>query len=339
MTCGINLGLLLVGLLQTVHLCCSWTILEGKGPHTHVGPSDVHGRPDDGSRPQDEFRQGYAVKSGIPPPDFNKGLSPLQLPHTASLSRHYPSVRHFPQPQWRGVDSSVNVPWSGQGTRRTSQDAAGKSKFQSPSSKGSYLFSSGPQSWPAAWEPGRVAKMHRKPDSSAQLTGLKNDDITPQKEYIQETSGVARGRRVNGNKGKKKTNQYSQSNPIINNIQERYEIPLSRHFGLSHSYQGPAYNQNPALHTASYGGGGQRFAPTRVHQVPHRFGGHPIKRLGEEEMVVVKMTTHAPVTRPVHTFPTRPTESYRPRKPSVHQKSKWLRIRSNQLTGGARVLG
>ncbi len=80
----------------------------------------------------------------------------------------------------------------------------------------------------------------------------------------------------------------------------------------------------PASETGGAGTSGQRFAPTRTHSIPKRFGGHAIRRL--RDPVDQK---EASVRKPqqTNTAPSQQTVSYKPQAQSVHQESKWKRIR------------
>ncbi|XP_055081414.1 uncharacterized protein LOC129456667 [Periophthalmus magnuspinnatus] len=260
--------------------------------------------------------------------------------------------------------------WSGQqGGPQSGQQGAlltSHNAYRQPDSHRSEqnLLSRSDSLQPAAWKPHSVANSYQKPglDASVQLTGLNgNDGVILPKEYTKATSGLSRGRKVyrNGGSGKN-TYPKTQTIPKVSPLHEQYQ-PLSRQFGL-HQSQTSAYNQNPQPFPLQTGvnlapvhirgpemqsrrlGPGQRFAPTRLHYIPQLFGGHNIKRLGDEQTLEQTTTTQRskkPVTYPIktYTFPPRHTQSYMPQRPVLHQKSKWLRIRSHQLTGAAGVFG
>lgn len=264
-----------------------------------------------------------------------------------SVSKHDSSDKH----------TGIGRTWPyQQGTRRTSQYASGKSDFQSPS-RSSYLFPSG-SNQPLAWKPHSAAKPQQEPssDMGVQFTGPSGGVLNPLEKFVQKpTSAFARGRRVNQKVGSRKPwslpfSQISKTpyNPVAGTLHEHYEQPFPPQFALHQPHQVSAYNQNPPLglpHTGTASvpvlvknydstsgrlGPGQRLAPTKTHNIPSQFGGYAIKRLTDEE-------SDEPVTtpRPVqsYTFPPRQTESFTPRQPRVHHKSKWLRIKSSQLIG------
>ncbi|XP_031597582.1 uncharacterized protein LOC116321781 isoform X1 [Oreochromis aureus] len=73
----------------------------------------------------------------------------------------------------------------------------------------------------------------------------------------------------------------------------------------------PAYGSNTVGNLA------QRFAPTRIYEVPEHFGGYAIRRLGDEEVDQVPQTT---------TPPPQQMEYLNPSK-SEHPYAKWMRIK------------
>ncbi|XP_055013417.1 uncharacterized protein LOC129410100 [Boleophthalmus pectinirostris] len=409
MTCGINLGILLICFLQAVHVCCSWALQDGEGSrreHTNspVGLSHVRVRGRfEGSRPQDEFRQAFVVKSSSIDSGSNQGLYNQWNTHTASQTNPH-KYYHGPQtnpkkyttdtiygkvPPTHTLSRSPSFASGSSVSKRDSSNTgvvktlSGQqeglhtsqytySKPEGHNSKQSLLSQSGSHQ-PAAWKPHDVAN-YQKPglDVSTQLTNLNgNGGLIPPKEYVRATSGLSRGRKVYPNGGsRKKTYPQPQTKLVVSPLHEQYQPPISQQFGLYQSRQGSAYNQSPQLVSLQTGvklapvhmsglelqgerlGPGQRFAPTRIHYIPRMFGGHNIKRLGDEQPLK-QTTTHRPLqttttqrskeplTYPakMYTFPPRHTESFRPRQPGLLLKSKWMRIRSNQLTGGAGVVG
>lgn len=105
------------------------------------------------------------------------------------------------------------------------------------------------------------------------------------------------------------------------------------------SYQA-SWNSNNAAQGAhgipSSGNGhsetsGQRFAPTRIYDIPHRFGGFAIRRLQtpddqEEESIRKPQQTYMSPSQQTYTAPSQ-SESSRQQVQSVHPKTKLMRIR------------
>ncbi|XP_039976960.1 serine/arginine repetitive matrix protein 2-like [Xiphias gladius] len=86
--------------------------------------------------------------------------------------------------------------------------------------------------------------------------------------------------------------------------------------------------QNAAASGSSRAGtSSQRFAPTRTHNIPKSFGGFAIRRLRGPD-AQKKAGIQKP--RETYTLPPRQTAPYEPKDPSVHQASKWKRIRLYQ---------
>ncbi|CAK6961104.1 uncharacterized protein LOC121912395 [Scomber scombrus] len=150
-------------------------------------------------------------------------------------------------------------------------------------------------------------------------------------------------------------------------------------FNFSTSNEGPRYSPsqsgagNPSLSiyqqkgspNSRAGTSGQRFAPTKTHNIPERFGGFAIRRLGDTDqkvqntwkpqqtyMAPTQQTYMAPTqqtyaARPQQTYaalpqqtymaPTQQTVSYKPPVQSAHKPSKWLRVRP-QHAGAERLI-
>lgn len=352
--------IVLVCSLQALQVCRSWVLHEGQG--SHVGVWSAHGRSED-RRPQDEFRQAY-VKGGSM--DTKQLLQRKRF--TVLQAGHSPSVQYNPssqaKPRWHEVDTSGgNVPKRafgqassmainfvsdpsnmhngglrtspGQQGTRTGQYVPSKPEVQSPKVSSRQ---------PSAWKPPSSGKVHSKPGvaASAQWTDFKRKGgFKKPKEHMRATSGLSRGRKVDL-KGdfKKHSPSHSHVNPVHLNIHEWYERPISHRFGLHPSEaSGPASVDHELQGRRP--GFGQEPAPAIAHRISWLFGRHPIKRLGDEDLLEETTITEKPMTREptkTYTFPPRLAESFRSRPPNVHKKSKWMRIRPNQLTGllGAR---
>uniref|UniRef100_A0AAV2K5P3 Endopeptidase S2P n=1 Tax=Knipowitschia caucasica TaxID=637954 RepID=A0AAV2K5P3_KNICA len=154
------------------------------------------------------------------------------------------------------------------------------------------------------------------------------------KEHIQATSGLSRGSRVHANGGRRKTH--------ASRLHETSRLPMPWKSGFPQPHL-VSHNFGVKLAPEQQSGPGQglRYAPVIVHYIPQEFGGYPIKRLGDEEPVAQTTTpTTRRAARPStlphvrrYTFPPRHKQTLKPRKPSVHKSSKWIRIQSKQLTG------
>ncbi|KAK7898807.1 hypothetical protein WMY93_019660 [Mugilogobius chulae] len=388
MTCGINLGILLVCILQAVHLCSSLAFQKGEGSQTGhsnspVGLSHARGR-FEGSRPQDKFRQAYVVKSSSTDSRANQKLYNKPYAHTASHA--YPKYSQSSRTNPKGynkdsiygnMSSKRNFGLSAiaSGSSVSKQDSSNRhngvlrikpgqgglriskythSKPGSHSSKPSPLSQSSAHQ-PTVWKPHSGAKVPQKP-------GLDKSQRTQPKEHVHETSGLSRGRKVSQNGSSRKPSYPLSQSSSRASFHEMSQLPKPWPVGQQ-SHEGSDQHQSPRLVSHQPGikpvsvhmrgsellsgrlGPGKRFAPTKIHNIPQPFGGHPIKRLGNDPVVWTTTTTKMPkkqvTRRPVktYTFPPRPTPSYKPQQQSVHQKSKWMKIRSNQLTGASGVFG
>ncbi|XP_023121356.2 uncharacterized protein LOC111565496 isoform X2 [Amphiprion ocellaris] len=116
------------------------------------------------------------------------------------------------------------------------------------------------------------------------------------------------------------------------------------------SSRNSAQGAHTFLGSGSKGGSSpQRFHPTRIYNIPERFGGHAIRRLKEpadEEEVAVQKPPTNPTQRPPTYPPQRPATlppkeiaSYKPKAPSIHPESKWMRFRPPSTLTGADMLG
>ena len=94
----------------------------------------------------------------------------------------------------------------------------------------------------------------------------------------------------------------------------------------------------PASGTSSVETSGQGFAPSRIHNIPQRFGGYAIRRLKEpadqkEVSVRKQQQTYVAPQRPLapqqqtHVAPQRSSTSYKPQVQSVSQDPRWKRMR------------
>lgn len=86
----------------------------------------------------------------------------------------------------------------------------------------------------------------------------------------------------------------------------------------------PAQEVLPASRGGSAGTSTQRFAPTRTHRIPQRFGGFSIRRL-KEPADQKEVSVRTP--QQTYTAPSWQSASYRPQVQSVHPESQWKRIR------------
>ncbi|XP_042290441.1 uncharacterized protein LOC121912395 [Thunnus maccoyii] len=161
-----------------------------------------------------------------------------------------------------------------------------------------------------------------------------------QRKYVQmQTSASAPARRSSSrsSKASKKPSSFSYSqnertrhNPSQTEAGNPYNTykPTSNR-ASSHSLKAPTSSRT--------GTSAQNFAPTEIHSIPQRFGGFAIRRLKEPDQKEVS------VQKPQQTYtaPSQQLASYKPPVPSVHQESKWKRVRPHlgQLTGAAGVLG
>lgn len=91
--------------------------------------------------------------------------------------------------------------------------------------------------------------------------------------------------------------------------------PLQTPWGIRNPAQEvhslPAYGSNTVGNLA------QRFAPTRIYEVPEHFGGYAIRRLGDEEVEQVPQTTTPPPQQMEHLNPSK----------SEHPYAKWMTIK------------
>ncbi|XP_072304534.1 uncharacterized protein [Eucyclogobius newberryi] len=226
MTCGINLGILLIVFIQAVHICCSWVLPDGEGSRTDrtntpVGLSHVRGR-FEGSRPQDEFRQAYVVKIS------STGARADQRPyaHTASLA--FP-VKFSQSSQTNPKGSNVDTSYGNVRPKNTfglsTSIASGSSVSKQDSKQDSKQHNGVLRTWPGQQGAVRTSQyVYSKPDShsskqtllsqsrSQKPTALKqmhgldkgtqglkwNSKLTPPKEYVKATSGLSHGRKVTG---------------------------------------------------------------------------------------------------------------------------------------------
>ncbi|XP_056255729.1 secreted protein C-like [Seriola aureovittata] len=118
------------------------------------------------------------------------------------------------------------------------------------------------------------------------------------------------------------------------------KAPASQRLNYKPSYT--STEQSPSRNLAASGSSRagtspQLFAPTRTHDIPHRYGGFAIRRLkdpvDEKEAGVQRPQPYKPQAAPYkpQAAPYKPQAvPYKPQAPSVHQASKWKRIRPGQ---------
>ncbi|XP_040908482.1 serine-rich adhesin for platelets-like [Toxotes jaculatrix] len=89
----------------------------------------------------------------------------------------------------------------------------------------------------------------------------------------------------------------------------------------------PTSRSSSSRSSSGVGTSPQRFAPSRIHNIPQSFGGYAIRRLKEpvdQKEVGVQKPQEA------YTSPPRQAASHQSQGQGVHQKSKWTRIKLHQ---------
>lgn len=335
---GIDLGTLLICFSLALHFCCSWASQEeSTWPRKLFVPFWNSQNSVKDSRPQDGFRQANEVKGSS----------------SYTGAKSYPSDKYLisqTNPGWQGFYGSIGrvLPkkvasegyegissnqYNGvfrtlpgqQGTQRISQYAPSKSDLNSPKQSSHQ---------PSAWKR-HEGEVKQNPGLNTKFNGKRG--FKALKEFTKPTEGLARGRKRIYQKGVSKKHSFSnsQTNPVRSSIYHRYELPISKHLGLSQSHAESAHNLGEVSFV--------------VHHIPWEYGGHPIKRSGDEEPVVQKvpskrpqkpltkkppkMYTVPPLQKEAYTLPPWRTEAYNTPKPKHHKKSKWIQVLSYKLAG------
>ncbi|XP_037649640.1 probable serine/threonine-protein kinase nek3 [Sebastes umbrosus] len=133
------------------------------------------------------------------------------------------------------------------------------------------------------------------------------------------------------------SSRYGQSVPVSDKPSAPAGFQPSR---LQTSTSYTSVEQIPS--STGTGTSGQRFAPTRTHNIPQRHGGHPIRRLKEpdqregsvskpQQAYVAPLQPYVapqrPATQQAYVAPKQLAASYKPQAQRVHQETKWKRIR------------
>lgn len=149
----------------------------------------------------------------------------------------------------------------------------------------------------------------------------------------------------NGRGSYKPRSSYSQSVPVskqdAHSFQQSLATSTSRRLsykpGYSSDEQIPSSTTNlaqgarnlPDSRKSRTRTSAQRFAPTRTHNIPERFGGYAIRRLKEP---ADKVSVRKP--QQTYTAPSQQSVSNMPQVQSVHQQTKWKRMRPSGTIAG-----
>ncbi|XP_031729801.1 uncharacterized protein LOC116397989 [Anarrhichthys ocellatus] len=350
MACGVHLGILLVCLVQAELVRSLWAAQDQRQTgDTHVGFSQ-QGR-FGGSYPQNQLRQA----SGSPQ-TANGGYASVMLAQSSSESKpnrptttlNQENVQNTPKKQIFGLSvasgSSLGrydqTPISKKRTRPAQQGIPSTSNYQSSSSgslqspRGGYSFK------PASHQ------------SAAQRASAVSE--TPGKGYPKSSSdGAAGPRRIPARTKTSASGRAVRVSPHRGSVAPKpsYFSSLQNERTRNNPSQAGSPYPNklvpvnvpvnvPDSGTSSSGTSGQKFAPTRTHNIPQAFGGYAIRRLKEptdQKEVSVGRPQQAyvapqrpPAQKQAYMAPQRPSPSYKPQAQSVHPEAKWMRIKSRQ---------
>ncbi|XP_031597585.1 uncharacterized protein LOC116321781 isoform X2 [Oreochromis aureus] len=342
--CGAGLGILLIFLVQAEHVCCSWATQtyspQMRNGNRYVGFPQQDGRLRrlDGSYSQDQIRQafisprvahssslstGTTVNRG-----YSEGLSASSYEQTASeparnlvrlsavAGRN--SLNRLGENQNSLPDSRKEMTWPFQrGTLQTSK-AGSSSSASLQTLTGSSSFK------PASFQKPASAVVRGQTSASApakRVTQHKSEPLGISRDFAVHGFGetwlpVNTGNTQIGYMPSSTSNMMVSYKPSYTFTDQR---PTSSNPQAPWGIRNPAQELHslPAYGSNTVGNLAQRFAPTRIYEVPEHFGGYAIRRLGDEEVDQVPQTT---------TPPPQQMEYLNPSK-SEHPYAKWMRIK------------
>lgn len=125
----------------------------------------------------------------------------------------------------------------------------------------------------------------------------------------------------------KPTNQRLSYKPSYTSTEQIPSSPSSLQASWNSRTSTQGARNLPASGSGGAGTSGQRFAPTRTHSIPQRFGGFAIRRLRDP---ADQKEESGGKPQQTYMAPSQQTASYKPQVQSVHQASKWKRMRPRQ---------